>query len=79
MASFLDFLLILFVCAIGYYIIYGEFIVTWKDSLTWQLIYIAYLTITPVFWSGYVIGKRIFKIGIKRYIDDQNLTLGNMF
>jgi uncharacterized RDD family membrane protein YckC len=38
-----------------------------------------YLTITPVFWGGCVIGKRICKIKIKRYEDYENVTFRNMF
>jgi len=39
--------------------------------------YTLYLTVIPVLWGGYVIGKRICGIKVKR-MDNQNVALPNM-
>ena len=46
---------------------------------SWRVIYISYLTITPFLFKGYVIGKRICQIKIKRAKDGKDVTLFNMF
>ena len=49
----------------------------WVKGWTWQFIYTLYLTFVPLLWSGYIIGKRMMKIKIKR-IDGKELTFKNM-
>ncbi|MEK5070066.1 RDD family protein [Sporosarcina sp. FSL K6-1508] len=39
--------------------------------------YTLYLAVFPVLWGGYIIGKRICGIKVKR-IDNQNVTFTNM-
>ena len=58
-------------------IIKGEYNVTWMSGLTFQLFYTLYLTILPVLWIGYSMGKRMCKIKVKR-IDGENVKLSNM-
>ncbi|MDI7741072.1 RDD family protein [Lysinibacillus fusiformis] len=52
-----------------------------EESLTNDIIstiiYILYATLLPVYWRGYIIGKRILKIHIER-IDGEPLTLWTM-
>ena len=78
LASFIDSLILTTIGGVGYFLINGEYSIEWSNGWSWQLIYTLYLTITPVLWTGYVIGKRICKIKIKRFKDDGNVTLGNM-
>lgn len=78
LANFLDSLILTALGGLGYFLIVGDYSIEWSNGWTWQIIYTLYLTITPVLWSGYVIGKRICKIKIKRFKDDGNVTLGNM-
>jgi uncharacterized RDD family membrane protein YckC len=76
-ASFLDILILTTISDVLYFVIKGEYSVDWMDELTWHLSYTFYLTITPLLWSGYIIGKRICKIKVKR-IDNENVKLSNM-
>lgn len=54
----------------------------WTNNITrgwtWDIIYALYLTIVPVIWSGYVIGKRILNIKIRK-VGDQPVGLLQMF
>ena len=59
------------------YLIKGEYSYDWTTGITWQAIDVLYLTVVPLVWGGYSIGKRIVKIKVKR-IDEQKLTLNNM-
>jgi uncharacterized RDD family membrane protein YckC len=76
-ASFLDALIIIISVTVVFKIFSGEHSMEWTSSIYWPTFYTIYLTITPVIWSGYIIGKRIFKIKVKR-IDGGKLTLKNM-
>jgi uncharacterized RDD family membrane protein YckC len=76
-ASFLDVLILTTISDLLYFVIKGEYSIDWMNKLTWQLSYTFYLTITPVLWSGYIIGKRICKIKVKR-MDNENVKLSNM-
>ncbi|ARI75752.1 RDD family protein [Halobacillus mangrovi] len=59
-AGFLDILLISLPIAI-----LGQLLFGWEfDSPYSQNIYVAYQTIVPILWSGYVVGKRIVGIRI---------------
>ncbi|MFE8699728.1 RDD family protein [Cytobacillus sp. FJAT-54145] len=77
LASFLDALIFGVVFGLIFYATTGDYSVTWTQETTGQLIYYFYLTITPVLWGGYIIGKRICRIKVKR-IDDGNVRLSNM-
>ena len=78
-AFIIDFFFITTICGILIYLINNVHPIKSTSELTWKLFYISYLTITPVLWGGYVIGKRICNIKIKRFKDDKNVTILNMF
>ncbi|WP_062514402.1 RDD family protein [Halobacillus sp. KGW1] len=78
LASFLDSLILVSVIGLLYFAITGEFSTDWADTLEWQLLYTFYLIITPLIWSGYVLGKRICKIKVHRYEDGGQVKLSNM-
>ncbi len=61
-----------------FFLITGELSTHWAISWMGQWIFTGYLTLVPLFWNGYVIGKRIFKIKVRR-IDGKELTLKDMF
>ncbi|WP_240620310.1 RDD family protein [Peribacillus acanthi] len=65
------------ITGIVFYVINGEYLIEWTRTYSWQLIYTLYLTTTPVIWSGYIIGKRLFRIKVKR-IDEGKVTIKNM-
>lgn len=60
------------------FLIFGNPFDEWANGWGEDVIYTVYMTIVPVLWSGYVIGKRICKIKIKRYEDDGDVKLSNM-
>lgn len=78
LASIIDFFIISSLLGIVFYIMNGNYSSEWTNGLTFQLLYTLYLTVLPVFWGGYIIGKRICKIKIKRFEDDENVTILNM-
>ncbi|WP_096185721.1 RDD family protein [Evansella halocellulosilytica] len=78
LASFLDFIILVIPISFIIFIFNGHYSYEWTLSFSWQIVYVLYLTIVPVLWGGYIIGKRICKIKIKR-VDNQNVTFLNMF
>ncbi|UYG97581.1 RDD family protein [Cytobacillus firmus] len=60
-----------------FFLIEGDSPFTWMMGWTWPIIYTIYLTLVPLVWTGYIIGKRIFKIKVRR-IDEEGLTLKTM-
>ncbi|KAB2329858.1 RDD family protein [Bacillus mesophilum] len=76
-AVLLDGLIIHIPIAIIFFLITGDINTEWMDTWVYTLLNEAYLTIVPVLWGGYVIGKRICGIRIKR-IDGKKLTLLTM-
>lgn len=76
-ADFLDVMLLTIPVTVVLFLISGEYSYDWSTGWTWRIIYTAYLTIVPLLWSGYIIGKRILKIRVKR-VDEQSLTLKDM-
>lgn len=78
LASLIDFLIISSTLGIVFYIINGNYTIEWTNGFTFRFFYTLYLTIIPILWGGYIIGKRIFKIKIKRFKDDENVTILNM-
>lgn len=78
LASVIDFLIISSLLGIVFYIINGNYSIEWTNGFTFRFFYTLYLTVIPIFWGGYIIGKRIFKIKVKRFKDDENVTILNM-
>lgn len=78
LASLIDFLIISSILGIVFYIINGNYSIEWIYGITFRIFYELYLTIIPILWGGYIIGKRICKIKIKRFKDDKNVTIYNM-
>ena len=78
LASIIDFLIISSTLGIVFYIINGNYSIEWTNGLTFRFFYTLYLTVIPILWGGYIIGKKIRKIKIKRFKDDGNLTILNM-
>ncbi|BAK16554.1 predicted membrane protein/domain [Solibacillus silvestris StLB046] len=56
----------------------GNYSIEQTEEFTFQALYTLYLTITPILWGGYVIGKKICKVKIKRFNDDEKLTILKM-
>lgn len=63
-ANFLDFILFHIPFAIIIFYLTGDFNIEWASQWYWELLYYSYLTILPIFWSGYIIGKRICRIRV---------------
>ncbi len=78
LASIIDFLIISTILGVVYYIINGNYSIEWTNGFTFRFFYTFYLTVIPILWGGYIIGKRIFKIKIRRFKDDENVTILNM-
>ncbi|WP_394217465.1 RDD family protein [Halobacillus trueperi] len=57
---------------------HGDWSTDVTDGWLWQVIYVSYLTVLPVLWSGYVVGKRILTIKIRKE-GDQPVGLFQMF
>lgn len=77
-ASIVDTMILIIPVSVVIAIYNGHFSVEWSKGYGWEIFYILYLIILPVIWGGYVIGKRLLKIKIKR-MDQKELTLLNMF
>ncbi|QTM98222.1 RDD family protein [Sediminibacillus dalangtanensis] len=77
LARLLDALILIFFSGFLLYVLKGGFSIGSMSGVTWQLVYTFYFTVTPVVWSGYVIGKRICKIKVKR-VDGKRVTVSNM-
>ncbi|MBD8069448.1 RDD family protein [Bacillus sp. PS06] len=78
LADFLDFFILSLPIALAFYWIKGDYSYEWAMGWTWQIIYTIYMTALPLLWSGYIIGKRMFNINIRR-MDEGKLTFKNMF
>ena len=55
----------------------GEISIDWTQGLAFNLTYLFYLTFLPVYWNGYVIGKKIMNIRIVK-LDGTDLSLSDM-
>lgn len=77
-ADILDFFILVVPISAVFFLLKGEYSYEWASGWTWQIIYTMYLTLVPLLWSGYVLGKRIFKIKIK-HINEDEVTFKNMF
>ncbi|SDO16284.1 RDD family protein [Alkalicoccus daliensis] len=78
-ALFLDSFIVMTLIAIISLLIEPGYTNTWRTEAYGQAVYALYITITPLLWSGYIIGKRILNIRVVRHQDGKNVTLGNMF
>ncbi|PAD20666.1 RDD family protein [Terribacillus saccharophilus] len=76
-ASIIDMFILIIPISILLYFIKGEFSTQWSDGYLWDIGYVIYLTVLPVLWKGYVIGKRLTGIKIKRK-DGGDVTFANM-
>lgn len=77
-ASFLDFVILVTIIASVTYFLTGSFSFSFANGIAWQSIYTLYLVVIPIIWSGYIIGKRMCHIQVKR-VDNGNVKLSNMF
>ncbi|RNA68584.1 RDD family protein [Alteribacter keqinensis] len=58
-------------------LVMGENWFTFIERSGWDYAYVVYLTVTPLLWKGYVVGKRLLRIRIAR-IDGKPLTIWTM-
>ncbi len=61
-----------------FYVFTGDYSIAWNKGLIWDLFYTLYLIVIPVLWGGYIMGKRICDIKLKR-TDGGNVKLSNTF
>lgn len=76
-SSIIDMFILIIPITILLNFINGEFSTQWSEGYLWDIGYVIYLTVLPVLWKGYVIGKRLTGIKIKR-IDGKDVTFANM-
>ncbi|RDU37925.1 RDD family protein [Neobacillus piezotolerans] len=76
-ADFIDFLLVSLPLGLLFALLTGDGLTSFGTGWTYNLIYLLYLTLLPLVWNGYVVGKRMMKIRIMR-VDDEPLTFKNM-
>jgi len=76
-SSIIDMFILIIPITILLNFINGEFSTQWSEGYLWDIGYVIYLTVLPVLWKGYVIGKRLTGIKIKR-IDGEDVTFANM-
>lgn len=76
-ADMVDTLILTIPISTVFFLIGGEYPFNWMVGWAWPIIYTIYLTLIPLVWSGYIIGKRIFKLKVKR-MDEEGLTLKTM-
>ncbi|URT71446.1 RDD family protein [Cytobacillus firmus] len=76
-ADIVDALILTIPISTVFFLIEGDSPFTWMMGWTWPIIYTIYLTLVPLVWTGYIIGKRFFKIKVRR-IDEEGLTLKTM-
>lgn len=60
--SIIDFLIISSIFGIVFYMINGNYSIEQTEEFTFQALYTLYLTITPILWGGYVIGKKFVRL-----------------
>lgn len=76
-SSIIDMFILIIPITILLNFINGEFSTQWSEGYLWDIGYVIYLTVLPVLWKGYVIGKRITGIKIIRK-DGGDVTFANM-
>lgn len=77
LAFIVEFSIFVILGGVVFMILKGDYNVNWTSGLTFQLFYTLYLTILPILWIGYSLGKRMCKIKVKR-LDGDNVKLSNM-
>ena len=77
-AGLLDFIILVIPTGIILYLVVGEFSLYWTQGLAWHTIYLIYLIVLPVIWKGYIIGKRVVNISVKK-VNGEKLKLSDMF
>ncbi len=61
MADLFDFLILTVPATLVIFWVMGDDIsFDWTRSWGWHVSYTLYLTLVPLLWSGYIIGKRLF-------------------
>ncbi|WJY27328.1 RDD family protein [Sporosarcina trichiuri] len=65
LASLVDFFIIFIPAAVLVYWKTGEFSYELVPNTIWQAVDVSYLTLLPLLWSGYTIGKYLMKIQIR--------------
>lgn len=78
LAGIVDSIIIVLPIGIMIYLITGEVSINWTQGLAFNLPYLFYLTLLPVYWNGYVIGKKIVNIRVVK-LDGTDLNLSDMF
>lgn len=61
-SKFIDFLILSSIFGIVFYMINGNYSIEQTEEFTFQALYTLYLTITPILWGGYVIGKKFVRL-----------------
>lgn len=77
LADFFDFMILTVPATLVFSGIIGDDTSSFARSWGWHVSYTLYLTLVPLVWKGYIIGKRLFKINVNR-MDNGDLTLKNM-
>ncbi|MCT2535223.1 RDD family protein [Aquibacillus koreensis] len=78
LASLVDVTIISVITILVFYLLNGNLLMSWGDSIYGEIIFVAYLTILPIIWNGFTVGKRMTNIRIKRFSDDEKITILNM-
>lgn len=78
LAGIVDSIIIVLPIGMMIYLITGEISINWTQGLAFNLPYLFYLTFLPVYWNGFVIGKKIMNIRIVK-LDGTDLSLPDMF
>lgn len=77
LAGIVDSIIIILPIGMMIYLITGEISIDWTQGLAFNLPYLFYLTFLPVYWNGYIIGKKIMNIRIVK-LDGTDLSLSDM-
>lgn len=77
-AGIVDWGIVIIPIGILIYMFTGEANLSWTQGLVFTVPYSIYKTVTPVYWSGQLIGKKIVGIKVTK-IDGSKLTLYDMF
>lgn len=77
-AGIVDWGIVVIPIGILIYMFTGETNFSWTQGLVFTVPYSMYKTVTPVYWNGQLIGKKIVAIKVTK-IDGSKLTLYDMF
>ncbi|MFZ3579745.1 RDD family protein [Virgibacillus sp. DJP39] len=76
LARFLDVSIFSILIGVLFYFFTDDSSIALNKGLIWDLFYTLYLIVIPVLWAGYIMGKRICNIKLKR-TDGDNVKLSN--